>query len=138
MIAVVLSRFFARLRQEFFDSAMRETNAASRVHAFLLSGERAARRASDRFMADLDSDAKASRLFDQHLKQCVDILVGILDSGIDDGELKFVDTRIVAEALFAAARRLRDPEIVKRSEKGYEGALTELRMLIEQGIVRRI
>lgn len=134
LFALVLERIFSRIRNESVAMAEGEADYLDKIRVNLEAGEVAAKRASSQFLTDIDADPAARDLFDGHMRLCVNNLVEIMEQGIEAGALVRFNTRVIAEALFAAAQHLRDPQFLDSLSITYEDALIELGRLIRKGV----
>ena len=135
LIARVVRRFFARTGH---DAEIAITSASTRrgqALAYLSSQELA--RSSPRFQADLVEWPRSREILDFHTIAALNKLEALIQAGIDEREFRPVNARLIARACLAAMFTFRDPQVVDDVGMAYVEAMTELYVIIFDGIELR-
>lgn len=132
-----IERNLRRLRAASWTEAGKHTENGQKIEAYLKVGQIYARRSSPIFLEDLAALPEGRALFDAHLRDCVESLSAIIESGIAAGEFAAFNAPIVAEILFTAARTLRDPAILRGAGMSFDRAVEELNRLVTRGLLPR-
>lgn len=132
LVVRVIRRFFARTGH---DAEVAITSASTRrgqALAYLASQELA--RSSPEFQADLVAWPRSREILDFHTVAALNKLQALIQAGIEEGEFRPVNARLIARACLAAMFTFRDPQVVDDVGLAYIDAMTQLYVIIFDGI----
>ncbi|MBM3554454.1 MAG: TetR/AcrR family transcriptional regulator [Alphaproteobacteria bacterium] len=138
-------RLFLKIADEMFRSvrvagwvaARRHETAADRFAAYLAAGIAIVRQTTDAFYSDMDALPAGRALFDSHQRERIAGLETLIEEGIRSGEFAPYHSRVVAEILLSAARRMREPSFHADTGATFEEAFSELSRVLRDGLRRR-
>ncbi len=133
----VASEMFRAVRAEGWAAAARESTSAAKFAVYLGSGIPMVHRTTDAFYRDMDTLPAGRLLFDRHQRERIAGLEKLIEEGIQRGEFARFHSRVVAETLLSAARRMREPSFSAEAGATYEEAFSELSRLILNGLRRQ-
>jgi len=133
----VADQMFRSVRAEGWIAADRERNAAGKFAAYLEAGIAVVRCTTEAFFRELDTLPAARAMIDRHQRERIAGLEKLIDQGIRSGEFVEFHSRVVAEILLSAARRMREPSFSAETGASFEEAFSELSRLALDGLRRR-
>ena len=137
LILMIVGRLFQKLRVAGWVAADREKEFPEKMRAYLFVGQEMARLGSNRFLSDLLAFPPTREVFDLHQKERVDGLKSIIEEGVRAGVFTDINTQLVAEMMFAAVRRLREPSLLVAADCSFEEALRDFSRLMQLGLILR-
>lgn len=133
----VAGEMFRSVREQGWALAEREHTSAAKFTVFLGAGITVVHRTTDAFYRDMDALPAGRALFDRHQRERIGGLERLIEEGIRSGEFAPFHSRVVAETLLSAARRMREPDFSARTGATFEAAFSELSRLILNGLLRQ-
>lgn len=137
LFLAVMNRFFSKMKKDGWEKARSEKPLAERMRDYLRVGIVAAERTSPAFNEDIESLDSGRVLFDEFQSDRINGLKELIDEGIEAGEFEGFHSYFVAEVMIQAAKRVRDPDFLKRSNMTFAEGLTELSRLVRRGLLAR-
>jgi len=122
----VIERFFARIRDEAARASAGQPPSAQCIYDYLQVGVRAAERLGAAAVADIQGWPPARALWQDHVRQRVEGLSRIIEAGVATGEFRAFPPAFVAEVVFAAINRLREPDFYRATDLTISEAFDEL------------
>ncbi|MGE0483095.1 MAG: TetR/AcrR family transcriptional regulator [Gammaproteobacteria bacterium] len=126
----VLDRFFARIREDAQLALARTREPREQVYAYLQVGVRAAERLSQAAVRDIQTWPPACAMWQEHVAQRVGGLRGIIEEGVASGAFHGIQPAFVAEIVFAAINRVRQPDFYQSTDLSLSEAFDELYRLL--------
>lgn len=126
LILRVIERFFARIRSDATLAVLGQDDPRQRIYRYLQVGAHAAERLSAAAVADIHAWAPARAIWQKHVRLRVDGLTEIIEAGIRARVFRSVPPAFVAEVVFAAINRLREPEFYRSTDLAIAEAFDEL------------
>ncbi len=126
LILRVIERFFGRIRSDAAVAMLGQDGPEQRIYRYLQAGVHAAERLSATAVSDIHAWAPARAVWQQHVRLRVDGLTEIIESGIRAAVFREVPPAFIAEVVFAAINRLREPEFYRSTDLAIAEAFDEL------------
>ncbi len=131
LVLTVLRRFFARIRAQADAAAATQDDPPQQVYDYLQVGVRAAQRIGPRTIDDIQSWLPAQEIWRDHISRRVDGLRVLLQRGVAAGAFHGIQPAFVAEIVFAALNRLREPDFYRSTDLSpFEAFEETYRMLL--------
>lgn len=118
LVLVVCDRLLRRVGRIAREELARVGDPAEGIEVFLL-GPSGLRPTSGRFNEDVARHPAAARLFAAHYRYATAVLGDVIEAGIERGDFRPVDSRVVAEIADAAVTRFMDADLQR--ETGLSG-----------------
>jgi AcrR family transcriptional regulator len=125
-----LERFFSRIREDADLALARTLEPREQVYAYLQVGVRAAERLSQAAIQDIQAWPPACALWQEHVARRVAGLRGIIEAGVTSGAFHGIQPAFVAEIVFAAINRVRQPDFHRSTDLTLSDAFDELYRLL--------
>ena len=132
----ILEQFLDRIRRMGSRAVLEHDDPAARLAAYMEPGYIETKRASRRFVEDIQASKPALQLLESHQRERMNTLRDIVDDGIRRDQFRKVNSFLVAEAYLAAIAKIDDPEFLRRAGLGFSEAFAELYRLIAYGVFR--
>jgi AcrR family transcriptional regulator len=132
----ILDQFLDRIRRMGNRAVLEHDDPAARLAAYMEPGYIETKRASRRFVEDIQASKAALQLLEAHQRERMNTLRDIVDDGIRRDQFRKVNSLLVAEAYLAAIAKIDDPEFLRRAGLGFSEAFAELYQLIAYGVFR--
>jgi len=133
----VAKRFFDRIVREGWVQSRTEKALVDRISDYLKVGIVAAGRASLQFNEDITSLSAGRIIFDAHQEERIRGLSELVEEGIRKGEFEGFHSKLVAEVMITAVKRVRQPDFLATSDLSFSEALAEISRLIRLGLASR-
>ncbi len=135
LVLAVLGRMMNHLGVEARARAAACDDPGEAIAVYLDTGARLWRRSSREFHEDLESYLPTRHLYDRHLEIALEVLGNLVEQGIRQGRFRELHPRLVAEILYAAVDRIRQPEVLRRAGVTRAEAIAELSRLFRRGLI---
>lgn len=135
IFCAVVERFFQSLLNEGETLIRSEQNLTAAIAAYLRVGIRAAARISVQFLEDIEDSERARTIFDGYQQARTIRLTELVDQGVRQGVFVACHGRVVSEAIFGAALRLRRPTFLAQANLTIEEAFQEFYRLLLGGLL---
>lgn len=137
LIALVLQRRFARIRQAGWDAAGNYQTPTERTWAFLQVGTDALNEMGPRLLADIEADPLASQMFSEHGRRRQDGIRAMIEEGVRGGEFAGYHPHLVSEVIIRSFQQMRDPTVLQELGMSTAEIWDELTRLIQNGLFPR-
>ena len=134
LVLLVLDRFFRRTGQVVMAEVNRYVDPTDRLHVFLSRTNDELQLCSARLLQDIDRHHGVSRLVDEHTQFVTAVCGQLISEGLAAKAFRDIDADVTAEVLGAAARHLRDSEVLGRLGISNTDAMRQLIKLIFGGL----
>jgi AcrR family transcriptional regulator len=133
----IVDRCFRRLREDARRAALAEADLEKRIRVYLEAGVSRADMLRPLFLQDIACTAEGRRLFDSHQRERQTGLRLIVEEGVTAGVFRDVHAHVVAEILFLAFRRVREPDFLRDAGMSFAEALSEVSRILRHGLLHR-
>lgn len=133
----VAKRFFSRITREGWEQANSSKSLADRITDYLKVGITAAGRTTSKFNEDIAALPAGRLIFDSHQEERIRGLAELVEEGIRAGEFEGFHSKLVAELMISAVKRVRQPDFLATSGLTFAEALAEISRLVRLGLVSR-
>lgn len=133
----VAKRFFNRISREGWAQANSSKALADRIADYLRVGITAAMRTKPQFNEDIALLPAGRLVFDAHQEERIRGLAELVEEGIRSGEFEGFHSKLVAEVMITAVKRVRQPDFLATSDLTFAEALAEISRLVRLGLVSR-
>lgn len=133
----VAKRFFNRIIRDGWKQARTDKALADRITDYLKVGIIAASRTAPRFNEDIAELPAGRIIFDSHQEERIRGLAELVEEGIRTGEFEGFHSKLVAEVMITAVKRVRQPDFLATSDLTFSEALAEISRLVRLGLVSR-
>ena len=133
----VAKRFFTRIIREGWAQANSGKALADRIADYLRVGIIAASRTKPAFNEDMALLPAGRLVFDAHQEERIRGLAELVEEGIKSGEFAGFHSKLVAEVMITAVKRVRQPDFLATSGLTFAEALAEISRLVRLGLVSR-
>lgn len=137
LILRVIERFFARIRSDAALALIGQSAPEQRIYRYLQAGVNAAERLSAAAVTDIHAWAPARAIWQEHVRLRVDGLTEIIEAGIRAAVFREVPPAFVAEVVFAAINRLREPDFYRSTDLAIADAFDELYAMLVAALTTR-
>lgn len=137
LIALVLERRFARIRQAGWDAAAAFDTPTERTWAFLQVGTDALQEMGPKLLGDIEADPIASQMFSEHGRRRQDGIRAMIEEGVRSGDFAGYHPHLVAEVIIRSFQRMRDPSFLRELDMSAAEVWDELTRLIQNGLFPR-
>jgi len=137
LIALVLQRRFARIRQSGWDAAAKYQTPTERTWAFLQVGTDALQEMGPKLLADIEEDPITSQMFSEHGRRRQDGIRAMIEEGVRNGDFAGYHPHLVAEVIIRSFQRMRDPTFLQELGMSTAEVWDELTRLIQNGLFPR-
>jgi len=110
LVLLVLNRFFKRIRDDAEVMTRDIDDPGRKMYEYLQVGVRAAHRMSPMTVSDIDKWVPSRKIWQAHIRMRVEGLRRLVEEGIERGVFRGVHAHLVAETVFAAISRIREPD----------------------------
>lgn len=135
LVTRIVDAFFRDIREAGEAAIATETEPARQVYAYLQVGVNAASRLSAQAVADIDQWKPTRQLWQTHVRIRVQGLCELLEAGIARGAFRDVNPAFVAEIVFAALERLRQPDFYRSTRMSAVAAFQDYYRILLTGLV---
>ena len=135
LVTRIIDAFFSDIRVAGDRAAAAERDPARQVYAYLQAGVNAASRLSAQAVADIDQWKPTRQLWQTHVRLRVQGLRELLDAGIARGAFRDVNPAFVAEVVFAALDRLRQPDFYRNTRISASAAFQDYYRILLTGLL---
>lgn len=144
-VAETKEELFLKVSKRFFDKIVRDGWAqsnsskalADRITDYLRVGINAATRTMPKFNEDIANLPAGRVIFDAHQEERIRGLAELVEEGIRKGEFEGFHSKLVAEVMITAVKRVRQPDFLATSDLTFSEALAEISRLVRLGLVSR-
>lgn len=113
----------------------RETeNIVERIEAYVESAIIPVRRWSNAFLADIQSVPEASMMLEEHLKQRMERLKFMVESGIESGDFRPCNPTLVAEMIQVTGNHICHPDFLERADTTLDQAVKSMCDIVWNGL----
>ncbi len=126
---------FQRIREEGQLAITKEAESIEKVAAYLQVGIRGTHSMSTAFMDDVNRIPEARRIIDEHQYIRSQGLEKLIIDGIKHGSFIKVHPGFMAQAAFAVAQRICEPDMYKATGLTIEGGFAEMSKLLRSGLM---
>lgn len=133
----VAKRFFGRIQREGWQQSNSSKALADRITDYLRVGISAAQRSTPKFNEDIATLPAGRLVFDSHQEERIRGLAELVEEGIRSGEFEGFHSKLVAELMISAVKRVRQPDFLATSDLTFSEALAEISRLVRLGLVSR-
>lgn len=135
LVLLVLNRFFKRIRDDA-EAIIRDfDDPGRRMYEYLQVGVRAAHRMSPVTVSDIDKWVPSRKIWQAHIRMRVDGLRRLVEEGIERGVFRGVHAHLVAETMFAAISRIREPDFYHHANMTVAEAFREFYGIILEALL---
>ncbi|PJE02450.1 MAG: hypothetical protein CK429_34555 [Mycobacterium sp.] len=113
LVALVVERWYQRFYTKALADLARATDPTSRLKVWMADGIAGAGTSSRAFWRDAYAHAAIRAIVDKYTRYYADVLHAILDTGIEQGAFRPVNTTVLASTWELAAKNLADPDFLK-------------------------
>jgi len=135
LVTHIVDAFFCDIREAGKAAIATETEPARQVYAYLQVGVNAASRLSAQAVADIDQWKPTRQLWQTHVRIRVQGLCELLEAGIARGAFRDVNPAFVAEIVFAALERLRQPDFYRSTRMSAVAAFQDYYRILLTGLL---
>ena len=135
LVTQIVGAFFHDTRVAGHAAAAAEDDPARKIYAYLQAGVKAASRLGAQAVTDIDQWKPTRTIWKQHVRLRVQGLRDLLDAGIARGAFRDVNPQFVAEIVFAALDRLRQPDFYTNTRLSASAAFQEYYRILLTGLV---
>ncbi len=135
LVTRIFESFFSDIRAAGTAAAKRETEPVRQVYAYLQAGIHGASRLSAQTVTDIDQWKPTRQLWQTHVRLRVQGLCELLQAGIARGAFRDVNPVFVAEIVFAALDRLRQPDFYRSTRISTLAAFQEYYRILLSGLL---
>lgn len=135
LVTRIIDAFFRDIREAGTVAAAAETEPARQVYVYLQAGVNAASRLSAQAVADIDQWKPTRQLWQTHVRLRVQGLRELLEAGIARGAFRDVNPAFVAEVVFAALDRLRQPDFYRSTRVSAVAAFQDYYRILLTGLL---
>jgi len=144
-VAETKEELFLKVSKRFFDKIVRDGWAqsnsskalADRITDYLRVAINAATRTMPKFNEDIANLPAGRVIFDAHQEERIRGLAELVEEGIRKGEFEGFHSKLVAEVMITAVKRVRQPDFLATSDLTFSEALAEISRLVRLGLVSR-
>jgi len=133
----VAKRFFNRINRDGLNESRAARPLVARIGEYLNVGIIAAKRTSRQFSEDIAILPSGRVLFDDHQEERIRGLAELVEEGIGSGEFAGYHSKLVAEVMINAVKRVREPDFLAASGLSFADALSEISRLLRFGLINR-
>lgn len=133
----IAKRFFSRIQREGWQQSNSSKALADRITDYLRVGISAAGRTTPKFNEDIAALPAGRLVFDSHQEERIRGLAELVEEGIRTGEFEGFHSKLVAELMISAVKRVRQPDFLATSDLTFSEALAEISRLVRLGLVSR-
>jgi AcrR family transcriptional regulator len=134
LVLLVLDRFFRRIGRAVMAEVNRYDDASDRLHTYVTRTNEELQRCSPRLLQDMVTHRGVSRLVEEHAQFVTAVCGQLIQEGLALRAFRGIDADVTAEVLGAAARHLRDPEVLARLGISNTDAMRQLIKLVFAGL----
>jgi AcrR family transcriptional regulator len=135
LVALVVSRFLDRNFARGATAMADESTTRDRIEAFAAAVVKHVRSASTTFGEDVFRTPRTADLVAAYDHRCVTLVQGLITEGAASGEVRAVNSSLVAHGLMAAIARIQDPDVLAMIDMTYPDATREMVGVLLDGIV---
>lgn len=135
LVTRIVDAFFSDIRVAGTAAVATETDPARQVYVYLQAGVKAASRLSAQAVADIDQWKPTRQLWQTHVRLRVQGLRELLEAGIERGHFRDVNPAFVAEVVFAALDRLRQPDFYRNTRVSAVAAFQDYYRILLTGLL---
>ena len=135
LVALVVSRFLDRNFGRGVAAMADETTTRARIESFAAAVVEHVRSASTTFGEDVFRTPRTAELVAAYDHRCVTLVQGLVTEGRATGEVRPVDSGLVAHGLMAAIARIQDPDVLTVIDMTYPDATREMVGVLLDGII---
>jgi len=135
LVTRIVDAFFSDIRDAGHAAAAAESDPARQIYVYLQAGVNAASRLSAQAVADIDQWKPTRQLWQTHVRLRVDGLRDLLEAGIARGAFRDVNPTFVAEVVFAALDRLRQPDFYRNTRVTAVAAFQDYYRILLTGLL---
>lgn len=135
LVALVVSRFLDRNFGEGVSAMADETTTRGRIEAFTGAVVEHVRTAAAAFGEDVFRTPRTAELVAAYDLRCVTLVQRLVADGQAAGEVREVDSGLVAHGLMAAIARIQDPEVLTMIDMSYPDATRQMVDVLLDGII---
>jgi AcrR family transcriptional regulator len=136
LILIVIDRLLKRVDATARSLAEACDDPADAIAAYLEAGVNSLRGARPAFNEDVETYMPTKQLYDRHLRAALDVISGLVATGIENGAFRSFHPALVAEIFDAAVERIRRPDVLARAGVSIDQAVEELGSLLRGGLVQ--
>ncbi|KCZ86073.1 Transcriptional regulator, TetR family protein [Hyphomonas adhaerens MHS-3] len=135
IVLLVVERWLARVRRMGRIAALGQDGPQRRIFAYVRPGVTETKKASRKFLEDIQSFEPALLALKDHQKQRMEMLEEIIEDGISKGRFRKCHAHLFAEILLAAVNRINEPDCLDAAGVGFSEAFDELYDIILNGVL---
>lgn len=134
LFVLVLDRMWRRLGEHARATMAHETTALAQIAAFVRNGLSVLKLPWGSLFEDIEAYGPARRLQHDHVDVGIKFMSEIIAAGMDEGEFKRANPRLVAEALAASVVHLSRQTVLDEIGVGAEDAIDQLTQVMLAGL----
>ena len=135
LVALVVGRFLDRNFNRGVAAMADESTTRGRIEAFAAAVVEHVRTASTAFGDDVFRTPRTAELVAAYDHRCVTLVQSLVGDGRASGEVRSVDSGLVAHGLMAAIARIQDPDVLAMIDMSYPDATREMVGVLLDGIM---
>jgi len=135
LVTRIVGAFFHDTRVAGHAAAAAAEDPARQVYVYLQAGVKAASRLGAQAVTDIDHWKPTRTIWKEHVRLRVQGLRDLLDAGIARGAFRDVNPHFVAEIVFAALERLRQPDFYTSTRLSASSAFQEYYRILLTGLL---
>ena len=136
LFLLVMDRWLRRIRHLGWQSALKESDPRKRFEVFLKPGIAESKKATKRFVADVNSFAPALSMLRKHQSERTEFLAELIEDGIKRGYFRPLHARMVAEVYLISISRVNEPDFLESVGVSFSEAFAELSELLLKGLLK--
>jgi AcrR family transcriptional regulator len=136
LLLLVIDRWYFNAGRRCWARVMDARTARDRAEGWLQAGIEEIRSVSAEFLEDVDSHVAIRQLVAAHNAYWIEVFGEIIEHGVETGEFRTPNPKLVAEVVEVALRRLQNPHVLQKIGASHGEAGSALADLLLNGVLR--